>query len=186
MTVMNSSESTYNSDTEALIQAISQNDVAEKKLWDDLQERTSAMMDKLTKLQEAITLAKAESETKRNQLVKQVYALIEKQTNQEMTGYKFSAALGNSLDLKKTLENAPVVVDERLDDDNQEDITEICRACGRQAISECTGCHKATYCSTECQEKDWHAGHRNACRGLANRTKLNAKPEVDDASCGFT
>lgn len=28
-----------------------------------------------------------------------------------------------------------------------------CNTCGAAAISECTGCHKATYCSTVCQEK---------------------------------
>lgn len=90
--------------------------------------------------------------------------------------------------------------EEKIDEDNVDDeveiIEQICDACGRRAVSECTGCHKATYCSTECQERvrnsfslylnydkiqelsiwlriqDWHSGHRNTCRGLFNQDSL--------------
>ncbi|PNI26871.1 DEAF1 isoform 8, partial [Pan troglodytes] len=32
---------------------------------------------------------------------------------------------------------------------------ESCVNCGREAMSECTGCHKVNYCSTFCQRKRW-------------------------------
>lgn len=37
-----------------------------------------------------------------------------------------------------------------------------CANCGREALSECTGCHKANYCSTFCQRKDWK-DHQHLC-----------------------
>ncbi|EGW05544.1 Deformed epidermal autoregulatory factor 1-like [Cricetulus griseus] len=37
-----------------------------------------------------------------------------------------------------------------------------CVNCGREAMSECTGCHKVNYCSTFCQRKDWK-DHQHVC-----------------------
>ncbi|XP_012414866.1 deformed epidermal autoregulatory factor 1 homolog isoform X1 [Trichechus manatus latirostris] len=37
-----------------------------------------------------------------------------------------------------------------------------CANCGREALSECTGCHKVNYCSTFCQRKDWK-DHQHVC-----------------------
>nr|XP_012311445.1 deformed epidermal autoregulatory factor 1 homolog [Aotus nancymaae] len=37
-----------------------------------------------------------------------------------------------------------------------------CVNCGREAMSECTGCHKVNYCSTFCQRKDWK-DHQHMC-----------------------
>ncbi|KAM4723106.1 LOW QUALITY PROTEIN: deformed epidermal autoregulatory factor 1 homolog [Rhinophrynus dorsalis] len=37
-----------------------------------------------------------------------------------------------------------------------------CVNCGREALNECTGCHKVNYCSTFCQRKDWK-DHQHLC-----------------------
>ncbi|XP_071941774.1 deformed epidermal autoregulatory factor 1 homolog [Antedon mediterranea] len=37
-----------------------------------------------------------------------------------------------------------------------------CVNCGREAMSECTGCHLVSYCSSFCQRKDW-ASHQQTC-----------------------
>uniref|UniRef100_A0A4W3K5V0 Deformed epidermal autoregulatory factor 1 homolog n=1 Tax=Callorhinchus milii TaxID=7868 RepID=A0A4W3K5V0_CALMI len=37
-----------------------------------------------------------------------------------------------------------------------------CINCGREAMNECTGCHKVHYCSTFCQRKDWK-DHQHMC-----------------------
>ncbi|TEA36507.1 hypothetical protein DBR06_SOUSAS35410024, partial [Sousa chinensis] len=39
---------------------------------------------------------------------------------------------------------------------------QFCVNCGREALSECTGCHKVNYCSTFCQRKDWK-DHQHMC-----------------------
>ncbi|XP_051975945.1 deformed epidermal autoregulatory factor 1 homolog [Xyrauchen texanus] len=48
-------------------------------------------------------------------------------------------------------------------------ITEIiikhtCMNCGREALSECTGCHKVHYCSGFCQRKDWKEHQLSCCQ----------------------
>ncbi len=37
-----------------------------------------------------------------------------------------------------------------------------CMNCGREALSECTGCHRVSYCSSFCQRKDW-SNHQHSC-----------------------
>ncbi|XP_073410492.1 deformed epidermal autoregulatory factor 1 homolog isoform X3 [Dendrobates tinctorius] len=37
-----------------------------------------------------------------------------------------------------------------------------CVNCGREALNECTGCHKVNYCSIFCQRKDWK-DHQHLC-----------------------
>ncbi|XP_052051553.1 deformed epidermal autoregulatory factor 1 homolog isoform X7 [Apodemus sylvaticus] len=44
-----------------------------------------------------------------------------------------------------------------------------CVNCGREAMSECTGCHKVNYCSTFCQRKDWK-DHQHVCGQSASVT----------------
>ncbi|MGH0147686.1 UNVERIFIED_CONTAM: hypothetical protein FKN15_011437 [Acipenser sinensis] len=39
---------------------------------------------------------------------------------------------------------------------------QMCVNCGREAMNECTGCHKVNYCSTFCQRKDWK-DHQHIC-----------------------
>ncbi|CAN0428366.1 unnamed protein product [Lampetra fluviatilis] len=39
---------------------------------------------------------------------------------------------------------------------------QMCVNCGREAMNECTGCHKVHYCSTFCQRKDWKE-HQHVC-----------------------
>nr|XP_033784415.1 deformed epidermal autoregulatory factor 1 homolog isoform X1 [Geotrypetes seraphini] len=41
-------------------------------------------------------------------------------------------------------------------------IKQSCVNCGREAMNECTGCHKVNYCSTFCQRKDWK-DHQHLC-----------------------
>nr|XP_037271909.1 deformed epidermal autoregulatory factor 1 homolog isoform X2 [Rhipicephalus microplus] len=41
-------------------------------------------------------------------------------------------------------------------------IQKICANCNREALLECTGCHRVSYCSSFCQRKDWNA-HQQGC-----------------------
>ncbi|KAK6309205.1 hypothetical protein J4Q44_G00206680 [Coregonus suidteri] len=43
-------------------------------------------------------------------------------------------------------------------------IKQMCVNCGREAMSQCTGCHKVNYCSTFCQRKDWKEHQHNCCQ----------------------
>ncbi|XP_055078720.1 deformed epidermal autoregulatory factor 1 homolog isoform X2 [Periophthalmus magnuspinnatus] len=54
--------------------------------------------------------------------------------------------------------------DPKRSSDLNEIIMNMCVNCGRVAISECTGCHKVSYCSNFCQRKDWK-DHQLTCTG---------------------
>ncbi|KAM3608986.1 uncharacterized protein V6R79_008054 [Siganus canaliculatus] len=43
-------------------------------------------------------------------------------------------------------------------------INQMCVNCGREAIHECTGCHKVNYCSQFCQKKDWKEHQLTCCQ----------------------
>ena len=44
-----------------------------------------------------------------------------------------------------------------------------CANCDREALSECTGCHKVYYCGTFCQQKDWKQ-HQDECNNENNNS----------------
>uniref|UniRef100_A0AAY4ELQ8 DEAF1 transcription factor n=1 Tax=Denticeps clupeoides TaxID=299321 RepID=A0AAY4ELQ8_9TELE len=46
-------------------------------------------------------------------------------------------------------------------------IKQMCVNCGREAISECNGCHKVNYCSAFCQRKDWKEHQHSCCQSSA-------------------
>eukprot|EP00079_Xenopus_tropicalis_P015706 XP_004913722.1 PREDICTED: deformed epidermal autoregulatory factor 1 homolog isoform X3 [Xenopus tropicalis] len=48
-----------------------------------------------------------------------------------------------------------------------------CVNCGREALNECTGCHKVNYCSIFCQRKDWK-DHQHLC-GQASTLSVHAE-----------
>mmetsp|Transcript_27761 Transcript_27761/g.64716 ORF Transcript_27761/g.64716 Transcript_27761/m.64716 type:complete len:107 (+) Transcript_27761:260-580(+) len=44
-----------------------------------------------------------------------------------------------------------------------------CHECGtteHNGLKMCSGCKKASYCSTECQRKAWKSGHKETCRKI--------------------
>uniref|UniRef100_A0A8C0HAR1 Deformed epidermal autoregulatory factor 1 homolog n=1 Tax=Chelonoidis abingdonii TaxID=106734 RepID=A0A8C0HAR1_CHEAB len=55
-----------------------------------------------------------------------------------------------------------------------------CVNCGREAMNECTGCHKVNYCSTFCQRKDWK-DHQHICGQSATVTVQADEVHVTDS-----
>uniref|UniRef100_A0A674IIK7 Deformed epidermal autoregulatory factor 1 homolog n=1 Tax=Terrapene triunguis TaxID=2587831 RepID=A0A674IIK7_9SAUR len=55
-----------------------------------------------------------------------------------------------------------------------------CVNCGREAMNECTGCHKVNYCSTFCQRKDWK-DHQHMCGQSATVTVQADEVHVTDS-----
>ncbi|XP_015269595.1 PREDICTED: deformed epidermal autoregulatory factor 1 homolog, partial [Gekko japonicus] len=58
-------------------------------------------------------------------------------------------------------------------------IKQSCVNCGRDAMNECTGCHKVNYCSTFCQRKDWK-DHQHMCGQSATVTVQTEEVHVTD------
>ncbi|XP_075422929.1 deformed epidermal autoregulatory factor 1 homolog isoform X2 [Ascaphus truei] len=51
---------------------------------------------------------------------------------------------------------------EEMDGKHEILLRQSCINCGREALNECTGCHKVNYCSIFCQRKDWK-DHQHLC-----------------------
>lgn len=60
---------------------------------------------------------------------------------------------------------------------------ELCTVCGECAVSTCSTCHKARYCSTECQFEHW-AEHKLACAPLKFGNDDDKKTKDIAASLG--
>ncbi|XP_062316916.1 deformed epidermal autoregulatory factor 1 homolog isoform X2 [Osmerus eperlanus] len=60
-------------------------------------------------------------------------------------------------------------------------INQVCVNCGREAMSECTGCHKVNYCSTFCQRKDWKDHQHSCCQtgGVGLQEEVAAMATID-------
>jgi hypothetical protein len=59
---------------------------------------------------------------------------------------------------------------------------------GMKTLLYCSGCSMASYCSKECQKKQWKAGHKQACRkksqieigDVMKLSALQARPDLND------
>ncbi|XP_063800854.1 deformed epidermal autoregulatory factor 1 homolog [Pseudophryne corroboree] len=62
---------------------------------------------------------------------------------------------------------------EEIDGKHEILLRQSCVNCGREALNECTGCHKVNYCSIFCQRKDWK-DHQHLC-GQASALSVHAE-----------
>ncbi|XP_075043925.1 deformed epidermal autoregulatory factor 1 homolog [Mixophyes fleayi] len=62
---------------------------------------------------------------------------------------------------------------EEIDGKHEILLRQSCVNCGREALNECTGCHKVNYCSIFCQRKDWK-DHQHLC-GQAATLSVHAE-----------
>lgn len=161
--VLKSTNLPFTQETKRLFKALADNEQEDRKVWSKLEKKAESMVSKLGKIQESILKAKKESEDRRERILKEIYSILRNQNIPLYIPDQPSAHFG------KTLNDGDDKLCEEVQDEEEEEEAEICRACGNPANSECTGCRKATYCSTECQEMDWNRGHRDVCRTLGNQ-----------------
>uniref|UniRef100_A0A4W6FHP1 Deformed epidermal autoregulatory factor 1 homolog n=1 Tax=Lates calcarifer TaxID=8187 RepID=A0A4W6FHP1_LATCA len=55
-------------------------------------------------------------------------------------------------------------------------LQQMCVNCGREAMSECTGCRKVNYCSTFCQRKDWKDHQHTCCQSAGGVAVQDEEP----------
>ncbi|XP_078481829.1 deformed epidermal autoregulatory factor 1 homolog [Ciona intestinalis] len=143
----------------------SEPDISEQRLWWQLDEISNQLLEQANRLKAAISEAKTYSMNRRIQSLHSIACKIEQwyndhkqpeETNQsEVADQTELSTASCEIVTIGSIEGNPG--DERVED------TQCFCTCGKPAISECTGCHRATYCSTACQEKDWLNGHSEAC-----------------------
>nr|XP_020639832.1 deformed epidermal autoregulatory factor 1 homolog isoform X3 [Pogona vitticeps] len=111
----------------------------------------------------------------------QLKTLIE-QAKQASSSYREAAVSQAKLQAdveRKEYQNQLFQQTEDVDGKTEIIIKQSCVNCGREAMNECTGCHKVNYCSTFCQRKDWK-DHQHICGQAASVTVQEEEVHVTD------
>ncbi|XP_066557091.1 deformed epidermal autoregulatory factor 1 homolog [Amia ocellicauda] len=133
-------------------------EVSEQRTWLYLEEMASSLINTAQQLKVLIEQAKQASLANREAALSQVKAPSER---------------------KDPFQNQIFQHTEDTDVKTEIIIKQMCVNCGREAMNECTGCHKVNYCSTFCQRKDWK-DHQHTC-GQQTTTVSVQSEEVQSA-----
>ncbi|KAM9190946.1 deformed epidermal autoregulatory factor 1 homolog isoform 2-T2 [Mergus octosetaceus] len=117
-------------------------EVTEQRSWLYLEEMVNSLLNTAQQLKSLIEQAKQASSSFREAAVTQ-------------------AKIQADVERKEQYQNQLFQQTEDVDG-KTEIIIKSCVNCGREAMNECTGCHKVNYCSTFCQRKDWKE-HQHIC-----------------------
>ncbi|XP_073687873.1 deformed epidermal autoregulatory factor 1 homolog isoform X1 [Garra rufa] len=134
-------------------------ETAEQRTWLYLEEMANTLLSNVQQLKVLIAQAKQASQSG-------AHAAISPEKNSSVRKESFQSQLS-------------------LSEEPEGKITEIiikhtCVNCGREASSECTGCHKVHYCSGFCQRKDWKEHQLSCCQpGTAVSIQEDTQMEVE-------
>ncbi|XP_035182529.1 deformed epidermal autoregulatory factor 1 homolog isoform X1 [Oxyura jamaicensis] len=118
-------------------------EVTEQRSWLYLEEMVNSLLNTAQQLKSLIEQAKQASSSFREAAVTQ-------------------AKIQADVERKEQYQNQLFQQTEDVDGKTEIIIKQSCVNCGREAMNECTGCHKVNYCSTFCQRKDWKE-HQHIC-----------------------
>ncbi|XP_042197554.1 deformed epidermal autoregulatory factor 1 homolog isoform X6 [Callorhinchus milii] len=122
-------------------------EVAEGRSWLYLEETANSLMAMAQQLKTLIEQVKQASAAFREAAVSQAKIQAETERKENLNQYQ---------------NQMPLHQGEDADGKTEIIIKQTCINCGREAMNECTGCHKVHYCSTFCQRKDWK-DHQHMC-----------------------
>ncbi|XP_050955085.1 deformed epidermal autoregulatory factor 1 homolog isoform X2 [Labeo rohita] len=134
-------------------------ETAEQRTWLYLEEMANTLLSNVQQLKVLIAQAKQASQSG-------THATIIPEKNSNIRKESFQSQLSLS-------EEAEGKITEII-------IKHTCVNCGREASSECTGCHKVHYCSGFCQRKDWKEHQLSCCQpGTAVSIQEDTQMEVE-------
>eukprot|EP00794_Sanderia_malayensis_P012851 gene12851-14173_t len=131
--------------------------------WIQLEEMATSLISMAQQLKFMIDQAKVQSDALRDTAVTQ--AKIEAETDKREAVNQIRLQSFSQLSHALSTSQA---------DANQLSIIKNCQNCSRDALLECTGCHKVYYCSQFCQKKDW-VNHQKICGEHGNAEQNASK-----------
>nr|XP_047920864.1 deformed epidermal autoregulatory factor 1 homolog isoform X4 [Anser cygnoides] len=135
-------------------------EVTEQRSWLYLEEMVNSLLNTAQQLKSLIEQAKQASSSFREAAVTQ-------------------AKIQADVERKEQYQNQLFQQTEDVDGKTEIVIKQSCVNCGREAMNECTGCHKVNYCSTFCQRKDWKE-HQHICGESTTVTVQTDEVHVTD------
>ncbi|XP_062917611.1 deformed epidermal autoregulatory factor 1 homolog [Mobula hypostoma] len=136
-------------------------EVAEQRSWLYLEEMVNSLLATAQQLKTLIEQAKQASIASKDGAIAQAKLQADTERKGTLTQYQNQIPFHSADDVDGKAELI---------------IKRTCVNCGREAMNECTGCHKVHYCSTFCQRKDWK-DHQHVC-GQAEDVQV-AEVDVD-------
>ncbi|XP_070581008.1 deformed epidermal autoregulatory factor 1 homolog isoform X2 [Ptychodera flava] len=141
--------------------------------WWHLEEMANSLIQQAQQLKAMIEQAKAQAQAAKDAAVAQAKLQYETEKKEALTQSRLEAQMQLSRALMEAraekdsavaqaLAQARADKLEAVEQAKSEQLIKTCVNCGREALSECTGCHRVSYCSSFCQRKDW-ATHQNSC-----------------------
>ncbi|XP_078000209.1 deformed epidermal autoregulatory factor 1 homolog isoform X2 [Glandiceps talaboti] len=141
--------------------------------WWHLEEMANSLIQQAQQLKAMIEQAKAQSQAAKDAAIAQAKLQFETEKKEALTQSRLEAQMQLSRALMESRAEKDTAVAQALaqaradkleavEQAKSEQLIKTCVNCGREALSECTGCHRVSYCSSFCQRKDW-ASHQNAC-----------------------
>ncbi|KAG0412342.1 hypothetical protein HPB47_010508 [Ixodes persulcatus] len=146
-------------------------DFGEQRMWWQLEEMVKNLVKQVQELQKQVDIVKAQGVAAREAALQQLRIQLENEKKEALN----STWVESQMSLSRSMMEARaekelavqqafqrVQVEARAEPAEKEDTAKRCGNCNREAFSECTGCHRISYCSAFCQRKDW-ASHQDQC-----------------------
>ncbi|XP_054775021.2 deformed epidermal autoregulatory factor 1 homolog isoform X1 [Lytechinus pictus] len=166
----------------------------EMQHWWHLEEMATQLIQQAQQLKQMIDQAKHQSQSSKDAALAQAKIQYESEKKQILADSRMEAQLQLSralMEAKAEKDNAVAQAlahaqAEKIDavaEAKSSQLIKACANCGREATSECTGCHRVSYCSGFCQRKDW-TSHQHSCghtQGLPQGIQIQSvtDPEPD-------
>ncbi|XP_072165634.1 deformed epidermal autoregulatory factor 1 homolog [Diadema setosum] len=145
----------------------------EQQHWWHLEEMANQLIQQAQQLKQMIDQAKRQAQNSKDAALSQAKIQFDSEKKQALADYKMDAQMQLSRALMEAKAERDNAVAQALAQARAEKIDAVaeakssqliksCANCGREATSECTGCHRVSYCSGFCQRKDW-SNHQHSC-----------------------
>lgn len=149
-------------------------DINEQKQWWQLEEMVKNAVRQILELQKQVEVLKNQCAVSREAALQELRIQMENEKKEALSACRLEAQVALSRAILEAKSEREVAIQQALEKSRLEmeekihsivaDKTDIkhCANCDREAFSECTGCHRVSYCCAFCQSKDW-INHKDSC-----------------------
>ncbi|XP_022107343.1 deformed epidermal autoregulatory factor 1 homolog [Acanthaster planci] len=145
----------------------------EHEHWWQLEEMANQLAQNVQQLKTLIEQAKAHSQASKETAVLHTKIMLDAEKKEALSKARLEAQMQFSRAMMEAKAEKDSAVAQALAQARAEKMEAVANAktthlikacvnCGREALSECMGCHQVSYCSSFCQRKDW-VSHQHNC-----------------------
>lgn len=152
-------------------------DFTEQRQWWQLEEMVKNLAKQVQELQKQVDMVKAQSVMTREAALQQLRVQLENEKKEAMSNTWVEAQMSLSrsvMEVRTEKETTQATASIQGSGATEDDlVSKRCANCNREALLECTGCHRVSYCGSFCQRKDWNT-HQEGCSEEADEEEPGA------------